>query len=114
MDKRRELLQAAIARCQELAKENPTGELVFDDELSAILQLLIAAKADENAANGVSQHLVGYSGITVPDEPEICAPYIPDVEISWDNAMIPTSLSEVQSLGHGLRGAMSMELTTDP
>ena len=96
MGKRQELLQAAIARCQELAKENPTGELVFDDELDGILQELIDTKADENAANGVSQHLVGYMGITVPGEPEIHAPYIPvDLrDINWDDYSAPTLVSD--------------------
>lgn len=109
-----ELLQAAIARCQELQKENPTGQLVYDDELHGILQQLLDAKKEENLAKGVSQHLVGYSGITVPGEPEICAPYIPQIDlrdikwseysqpvtlmdkfpdvepiIDWDNAMLP-------------------------
>lgn len=129
MDKKKELLQAAIARCQELQSENPTGQLIFDDELHRICNALLELKKDDE----VTEHSVGYIGITYPGEPEICAPYVPHVdvsdinwdeygtptlvseklpdvhpfeqaEVSWDNAMVPTTLSEIQSLGRGLRG----------
>lgn len=93
MDKRKELLQAAIARCQELQSENPTGQLVFDDELHRICSALLELKKDDE----VTEHSVGYIGITYPGEPEICAPYVPQIdlsEINWADYSMPTLVSE--------------------
>lgn len=75
-----------------------------------------------------ADYLVGYKGVVIAEPAECHAPYVPDIdwdeygtptlvseklpdvhpfeqaEVSWDNAMVLTTLSEIQSLGRGLRG----------
>lgn len=107
MSTKKELLEAAISRCQELQTENPTGKLVYDDELTRLLQAFMESPVSEDEAMQLMEKekesidvsdldwdayekpmtlmekfpdvspMVGYKGKVIVDEPEIKAPYIP-------------------------------------